>query len=287
MTKRPTSLDEYIGQKNLKKELRLKIDSALSREARLDHVLLVGVPGCGKSTLAEIIANEMYSELETFIMPIDSKIVKALMFEYTGTVFLDEIHRMTAKQQEIFLPILWDGYMQTPSGERIENNEICWIGATTRGDKIDPAVRDRFRIKPSFDAYSDEDMREIVKSMASRENIDLSDSMAVELGKATLGAPRNAETIVGAIRDLKLRDGKLPTVAKVLSTLRLTPSGLTIEHVRYCEFLSRAGGQAGLSLMASLTSMAPGSVELLELDLIKQGFLERHNTGRQLTQKGY
>lgn len=287
MTKRPAFLDEYIGQENLKKELRLKIKSALKRGVRLDHVLLVGVPGCGKSTLAEIIANETFTDLETFVMPVDTKVVQALMFEYSGTVFLDEIHRMTRKQQEIFLPILYDGYLQVPNGQKIVNDDICWVGATTQGDKIDAAIRDRFRIKPMFDDYTDDEMRQIVQSMAAQENIELDDRMAVELGKATLGAPRNAETIVGAVRDLIEVNGKLPTVEKVLSTLRLTPNGLTAEHIRYVEMLASNGGQAGLNLMCSLLAMPAATVEGLETDLIKQKFLERRNTGRELTQKGY
>ncbi len=287
MRNRPVSLDEYIGQENLKAELRLKIDSALRREKRLDHVLLVGVPGCGKSTLAEIIANEMFADLETFIMPVDTKIVRALMTEYTGIVFLDEIHRMTKRQQELFLPILNDGYLQSPSGERIVNDEICWIGATTKGNLVDAAIRDRFRIKPSFDTYTDEEMCDIVKRMAADEGIELPEDVAIELGKATLGAPRNAETIVGAVRDLMLRDDKLPTVKEVLSTLRLSDTGLGPDHLNYCKSLARNGGTAGLKLLSGLTSLPPDTVEELEIDLIRQGLLERTSTGRLLTQRGY
>lgn len=280
------SLDRFVGQKNLKNQLTLAIHSSLIRGDRLEHVLLVGNPGYGKTTLASIIADEMYRDFESFIMPMDEKLMMALMTDFEGIVLLDEIHRAPPRQQEMLLPILHDHYMQTKGGYRIENNNITFIGATTEGNKIVDAVRDRFPIRPLFDDYTDEEMAAILLQMAELEGVTIPRKSAYRLGKACLGVPRTAQRIVYAWRDLGLTR-KQVDAQQVLAALRLTDTGLTAEHTRYCELLGKAGGKAGIDLMKQLLSMPGGAVERLEIDLIRQGHLTREASGRQLTSRGF
>lgn len=280
------SLDQFVGQTNLKKQLTLAIHSSLMRGVRLEHVLLVGNPGMGKTRLASIIADEMFQDYEEFVMPIDEKILRALMQEFEGVVLLDELHRAPPRQQEMFLTVLYNGYMQDRGGYRIENNNITFIGATTEGDKVNDAVRDRFPIRPLFDPYSDEEMAAILIQMAEREGIVIPRKAAWRLGKACLGVPRMAERIVYSWRDIGLVR-KQVDAQQVLNTLRLTDTGLTAEHVRYCELLGKAGGKAGVDLLRQLLAMPSRAIERLETDLIKQGFLVRESSGRQLTARGY
>lgn len=280
------NFNQFIGQKNVKRQLTLAIESALVRNVRLDHILLVATPGSGKTKLAGIIANEMYADFESFFMPINEKTLQNLMEEFEGVVLLDEIHRAAPKQQELLLTILQDGYMQTRGGYRVENDSITFIGATTEGDKVLDTIRDRFPLRPLFDPYTDEEMATIIKVMAEQEGIVIPHRAANRLAKATLGVPRNARTIVYTWRDLGLRH-KQVDAQQVFRALRLTDTGLSAEHIRYCECLGKAGGKAGLGLMKQLLGMPPGAIERLETDLIKQNLLVRESTGRQLTARGF
>lgn len=276
----------FIGQTNVKKQLTLAIHSALRRGDRLPHILLVAPPGVGKTSLAAIIAELMYQDFESFFMPISDRILEGLMSEFEGIVLLDELHRAPARQQELLLNVLHDGYLQTKSGLRIENQNITFIGATTEGDKLVDAVRERFPLRPLFDPYTDEEMAEIILIMAETEHATIPRKSAFKLAKAALGVPRNARNIVYTWRDLELQQKHVEPL-QVLAAMRLTDTGLSAEHIRYCEFLAKAGGKAGVDLLKQLLSMPTGAVERLEVDLIKQNIIIRQSNGRELTSRGF
>lgn len=286
---RPARWDDYIGQEALKDRLQTHITSALHRVEPLPHVLLVGPPGCGKTTLANLIAQEMREEenFAAFVMPIDPKLFMRVVRDTFGIAFFDELHRLPPRRQEDLLTVIEDNYLQTPSGARIENNDLTIIAATTEGDKIIKPLYDRFPIRPVFDPYTDDQMAQIVFNMARREDLRMDEDTAMILGAAAFGVPRRAKSLVVMARDLKIQNGTMPTADEILAAARITVDGLGIEHIRYCEMLQAAGGTAGLDLMRMLLGMPAGAIEALEIDLIRKRMIERTPSGRTLTGQGY
>lgn len=287
MTHRPLKWDDYIGQEKLKRRLALHARGAEARGEPMPHVLLIGPPGCGKTTLARLIAQDVGADYESFMMPISETLLRSFVEEYRGVVLFDELHRSTPKQQESLLTLVEDGYLQLPNGAKIFNDGLTIIGATTEGDRIIKPLFDRFPVKPIFDEYTDEEMFEILKRFASREAMEIDESTLQELAPACLGVPRNARQFVQTAVDLWFQGENVPTTDTILQVMRITPEGLTAEHQRYCKMLATAGGQAGLDLMKTLLGLPARAVEDLEIDLLKQGLLKREKSGRILTSRGY
>lgn len=267
--------------------MQTHIEAALIEGRPLDHVLLVGPPGCGKSKLAEIIMTEMREEnCISFIMPIDARLLDRLFRQFEGIVFFDEIHRMSNKDQHVLLSVLQDGYYQTKGGQRFEVADLTVIGATTDPQQLIKPVYDRFPIKPEFEDYTDEELTNIATKMAEAEGVQLAQETLEAIGKASLGVPRLIERLVVMARDLTITNGKIPTTKELFDICRVTPTGLSALHVRYCQMLSQAGGQAGLDLMRQLMQLPSGALEAIEVDLIKQKMIERTSGGRLLTIQG-
>lgn len=284
---RPTTWDDYIGQTALKERVNTHIESALIRDEPLDHMLLVGVPGCGKTTLAQIIANQYGYDYERFIMPINEKVMVKMIRMLSSMVWLfDEIHRMTPKQQETLLPVIEDGYFQTNSGDRLYLHDVTIVAATTEPEKIIPPLWDRFKIKPPFDEYTDEEMAQIVTQKARIAGLDVDDDMALALGRASGGVPRNAESLIVMARDLTVT-GTEPDVADVLTASRVTEDGLTEDHLRYIKCLASVGGQAGLAILVAHLRMPQTVIVELERLLVKRGFLNYTKQGRELMGDGW
>lgn len=283
----PSEWDAYVGQEAMKERLQLAIESAKSRDTAMPSVLLLGPPGCGKTTLAHVIADALECEIIDQVMPIHPRLLKQIVMDHEGVFFMDEVHRATRKEQELLLPLLQNGYIQDARGRKIHAGRLHVIAATTEGDKIIRPLWDRFRIKPPFDPYTDEEMARIALNMAYYEGLDeASWEWAVEIGKASLGVPRNAQSLVDVARDMNEVNGEFPDVETVLAGARTTETGLTIDHVRYLEVLRVAGGSAGLVTMRQMLGIPAGHVEMLEIDLMKQSMLERTPTGREITQRG-
>src|SRR5690606_40903849 len=131
-----TSWDEYIGQEKLKERLQIHIQAALDRMEPLEDVLLIGVLGCGKSTLAALIASELETEFETFMMPVKPTILKRIVMDYECVVLFNEVHRLPPRQQEDLLPLIQDGYLQLDNGAKIEKGALTVVAATTEPEKI-------------------------------------------------------------------------------------------------------------------------------------------------------
>lgn len=280
MSFQPKTWDDYIGQERLKEYLQIKIDGANERFTALPHILFTGVPGCGKTALASLIAQELGAPFLSYIMPVKPVVIKRFVQRFEGVVLLDEIHRMSAAQEQDLLPLLSDGYLQQDNGVRIYAGSLTIIGATTKPKKIDDALYSRFDV-PSFDPYTDDEMGRIVQGMAASKGMNVPSGVAVELGRATGGVPRAAERIMAMALDLKSLD-----VPLILEKCRLTPDGLTEVHVKYLNVLADASAPMGINLLASYLQIPADILLDLENLLVARGFIEHTKQGRAITAEG-
>lgn len=286
---RPTEWDDYVGQPKLKTQLDIAIKSAINRGATMDHVLLCGPPGCGKTTISAIIAEQLNVPFLSFVMPIKPNVLKKVVSSFYGVVLFDELHRMSTKEQEEYLPLVEDGYLQMPNGGRITNDNLVIVGATTERDKIIEPLYDRFIIKPTFEEYTDEDMADILRGMAGSMDMDFTEAQALALARATAGVPRQAKTLVGAARDLAASTGweTNPTIEDVLNHCRITPDGLQEEHLNYLTIVQNCGGTAGLQVITTHLQLPKSVVMHLEKLLLKRGLIQLTKGGRELTSQGW
>jgi len=279
---RPNDWDSYIGQEKLKSRLQVSIDGALERYAALDHVLLYGPPGCGKTSIASLIAQEMMQDFHSYVMPIKIKSLQKVFLENEGIIFLDELHRLSRKDQEFLLPILEDHEIQFDNGKKIQiKNPFTVVGATTELEKIIKPLRDRFIHRPKYEEYTDDEMSQIVKRMSDRIGMDITDEESLALGRASAGVPRQARTIVFTARDL----GTCKP-SKVLSTCGITEDGLTEDHIDYLLALDKMGQIAGVEVIANYTGQPKDIILDLEKLLVRKGLIEYSPKGRQLMVRG-
>ncbi len=281
----PQRYGDFIGQDSLKERIGIHIASALARNQRLEHVLLVGPPGSGKTTFSKLIAVQMDEQFLSFVMPIEPKLLAGIVKNFRGIVLLDEIHRATTKQQETLLTVVQDGYLQMPSGQRFYTDEgLTIIGATTEPEKIIPPLYDRFLVKPPIDDYTDEEMAAIVQQKAGFLNISIDEDAALVFGRAAGGVPRNAGSFVVMARDLLLARGECPSSDDVLATMRVTRDGLTEDHVNYLAVLKKIGGCAGLKVLSNHLRLPEPFLLDLERLLVKQSRIEYTAKGRELVE---
>jgi len=279
---RPNDWDSYVGQEKLKNRLQVSIDGALERYASLDHVLLHGPPGCGKTSIASLISQEMVQNFHSYVMPVKVKSLQKIFLENDGIIFLDEIHRLSKKDQEFLLPVLEDHDIQFDNGKKIHiDHQFTVVGATTELEKIIKPLRDRFIHRPKFEEYTDEEMATIVKRMADRIGMDISESECLSLGRASAGVPRQARTIVYTARDLNSCNPDL-----VLSTCGITEDGLTEDHLEYLFALDKMGQVAGVDVLSNYTGLPKDVILDLEKLLVRKGLIEYSPKGRVLMIKG-
>lgn len=281
-----TEWAEYIGQQQLMDRLFVHIQAALNRDATLDHVLLVGPPGAGKSTLARVIAATLGKPIIDVKMPVDERtLLRMFRVAMDCVVFLDEIHGLNRRMQEMLLPVILEGYVQDRRGRRYPLDNVTVVAATSEREKVIATLYSRFKIKPEFEDYTDEEMAAVVRQMADRAGVSLEDDTIEALARATGGSPRMAGDLVIAARDLA-EAGREVEAQSVLTLVAVDEEGLSTLHQRYLAVLSEVGGQAGRSTLEQMLRLPGQTVRELERLLVSRGYVEFSKSGRELTPEG-
>ncbi len=304
-TIRPDSLDEYIGQTEVKTNLDIFIKAAKMREEPLDHVLLYGPPGLGKTTLAYIIANELGSNIKTASGPSIEKSgdLAAILstLEPGDVLFIDEIHRMPRYIEEILYPAMEDyvldiivGGESSSKNIRIDLPPFTLVGATTRAGDLSSPLRDRFGIVSKLKYYTEEQLTQIIKRTSRVLNCPISDDAALELARRSRGTPRIANRLLKRVRDFAQVQGDgtitLEIAKTALNQLKVDPIGLddTDYHLLKSIIEKFNGGPVGIEAIASSIGEEQTTIEdVYEPYLLQIGFLKRTSRGRIVTEKAY
>ena len=295
---RPKTLSEYIGQTKVKENMKVYIEAAKKRGEPLDHVLLYGPPGLGKTTLSNIISNEMNSNIKITSGPAIEKPgdLAALLTNLSefDVLFIDEIHRLNKSVEEILYPALEDYTLDIIIGKgpsarsiRLDLPKFTLIGATTKAGSLTTPLRDRFGIVERLELYEPEDLQKIVKRSAGILNVDIDDTASMEIAKRSRGTPRIANRILKRVRDYAavLGDGKVDlNMAKIaLNKLEIDYLGLdqTDRNILLTIIQKYAGGPVGIETLAATTGEEIETIEdVYEPFLMQIGFIARTPRGR-------
>lgn len=304
-TIRPDSLDEYIGQTDVKENINVFIKAAKMREETLDHVLLYGPPGLGKTTLACIIANELGVNLKTASGPTIEKsgdLAAVLSSLEPGDVlFIDEIHRMPKYIEEILYPAMEDftldiivGGEGTSRNLKIELPPFTLIGATTRAGDLTNPLRDRFGIITKLNYYTDTELDQIVKRTSRVLDTSIEDDASLEIATRSRKTPRIANRLFKRVRDYAMVEGaghiNLSITEKSLARLKVDKSGLDgTDHDLLIAIIEKFnGGPVGIDALAAAIGEEVTTIEdVYEPFLLQEGFLKRTSRGRIVTDKAY
>ena len=304
-TIRPETIDEYIGQTDVKENIKVFVEAAKLRNEALDHVLLYGPPGLGKTTLAFIIAHEMGTNIKTASGPSIEKsgdlaaILSSL--EPGDVLFIDEIHRMPRYIEEILYPAMEDFSLDIIVGSegnsrniKIDLPPFTLVGATTRAGDLSAPLRDRFGIISKLQFYTTEELCDIIKRTSRVLSMDITEDAATELAKRSRGTPRIANRLFKRVRDFALVKGNkainLDITNQALERLKIDKLGLdNTDHELLLAIINKFnGGPVGLEALSSSIGEEATTIEdVYEPYLLQSGFLKRTSRWRVVTDKAY
>ncbi len=302
---RPRQLTDYVGQDKVKENLSVYIDAAKKRREPLDHVLLYGPPGLGKTTLAGVISNEMGVNIRITSGPAIEKAgdLAAILtnLSQNDILFIDEIHRMSRTVEEILYPAMEDFALDIIIGKgpsaksiRLDLPKFTLIGATTRAGLLTAPLRDRFGVLARLELYTKDELKRIVKRSAGLLCVEIDDEGAAEIASRSRGTPRIANRLLKRVRDFAEIefDGKITkeTASQSLKRMEIDEKGLDIIDNKMIMTMIKnfGGGPVGLDTLAATIGEEPNTIEdVYEPYLMQLGYIARTPRGRVVTREGY
>ena len=302
---RPKTLSEYIGQPHIRKRLGISIEAAKVRGEALDHVLLAGPPGLGKTTMAHIISNELGANIYVTSGPVIEKQgdLAAILtgLDRNDVIFIDEIHRLNRSVEEILYSAMEDYQLDIMIGKgpsarsiRLDLNPFTLVGATTRSGFIGAPLRNSFGMIMEMEFYSEMDLKQIIQRSAGLLDTSITEEAALLLARRSRGTPRIANRLLRRVRDVVTIEGgreiTIDTVQSAMTLMSIDEDGLDAMDKKILTVLieNYHGGPAGLKAIAASVGIEPETIsEVYEPFLLQTGFLVRTNRGRMVTDKAY